>query len=451
MKTVARSLLSPLALATALNASLGVCLALPAYAVDLSTAYARALDYDSELAGAEAGRNVQIENTALSRSALMPVVAAGGSVSHTDSDPHRLPDDSYLNKGVQVSVTQPLLAMDALYTYRASKDNELKADQDLRLARQDLVSRTANAYFTVLRGLDDLETAKKAEAAFRRQWEQAKERFEVGQYAITEVHETKAIYDSGRVTRINAQGQLDVAVEALQRITGEFIDSIHPLDDKYGLENTDPGILADLEQQAAQSSPAIQAAVWQLESARKNLEAKKAGYYPTLDLDASIGYSDYEGPSFEDRQTDKVIGLNLNVPIYLGGSTQAGARQARFQVDQAEQGLLTVQRNVRLQLRSLYRAVQTNIEAIQAQRQQIVSTLSALEATQAGYTVGTRNIVEVLDAERKYYVALSSYANARYDYIINRLALRETIGVLDKADLDLLNASLTAPVRINSN
>lgn len=420
-------------------------------AMDLTIAYEKALGYDSELAAAEAGRNVQMENTALSRSALMPIVAAGGTVAHTDLNRDTLPNDSYRVQGLELSVTQPLLAMESLYAYRASMDNEKRAEEELRSAKLDLLLRTANAYFTVLRGLDDLETAKRAEAAFRRQWEQAKERFEVGQYAITEVHETKATYDSGRVTRINVQGELDIALEQLQRITGDFIEQIHPLDDKLGLTDTDLPDLGELEKLALQSSPILQASIWQLESARKNLESKNAGYYPTLDLNAGAGYSDFTGPSFEDTQTDTSIGLNLNIPIYLGGSTQAGSRQARYQVDQAEQTLLTVRRNERLQLRSLYRTVQTNIEAIQARLQETVSTESALQATQAGYSVGTRNIVEVLDAERKYYASLSAFANARYDYILNRLALKQTIGTLEKADLDTLNTSLTAPVKITGN
>ena len=134
------------------------------------------------------------------------------------------------------------------------------------------------------------KTAKKAEAAFRRQWEQAKERFEVGLIAITEVHETKAIYDSGKVTRINTQGQLDVALEALQRITGEFVDQIHPLNETISVEETEIDQLANLEQIALEKQPLIKGAVWQLEAARKKTtKSKQAGYYPTLDLGASAG------------------------------------------------------------------------------------------------------------------------------------------------------------------
>ncbi|MBK8970633.1 MAG: TolC family outer membrane protein [Hahellaceae bacterium] len=447
MKTFARFSPRPLLL-TAAIALAGA--STPGWAIDLSTAYQKALNYDSELAAAAAGRNAQAENTNLSRSALMPIVAAGASTEHTDMNPDRFPEDSYLTSGVQLSVTQPLLAMDSLYTYQASKDSEQKANEDYRSAQLDLLYRTANAYFTVLRGMDDLETAKKAEAAFRRQWEQAKERFEVGLIAITEVHETKAIYDSGKVTRINTQGQLDIALEALQRITGEFVDQIHPLNETLSVEETEIDQLTNLEQIALENSPLIKGAVWQLESARKNFKAKQAGYYPTLDLGASAGYSDYTGPyTQDDKQTDTKIGLTLNVPIYLGGSTQASTRQARYQVDQAEQGLLTAQRNVRLQLRSLYRSLQTNAEAIQARKQETISNESALQATRAGYDVGTRNIVEVLDAERKYYVSLSAYANARYDYILNRLTLRQTTGALQQGDLDRLNQMLTAPVRIS--
>lgn len=419
-------------------------------AIDLGTAYQKALQYDSELAAALATRDVETANTDLSRAALMPKVAAGGSLSHSDIDADRRGGDSYHVQGAQLSVTQPVLALDSLYAYRASQSSEARAEEDYRQAQLELVFRTADAYFTVLRTLDDLETARKAESAFRRQWEQAKERFEVGLIAITEVHETQAIYDSGKATRIAAQGQVDIAVEALQRITGEVIDRIHPLGSDLDEQAVQFPPLTELEQSAQANNPLIQAATLSVQTARQNLESKRAGYYPTVDLEASYGLSDYTGPSFEDNQSDASIALNLNVPIWLGGSTQASERQARAQLIQAEQALLTVQRNVRVQLRSLYSTLRTNRESIGARRQETISNESALQATRAGYDVGTRNIVEVLDAERKYYAALSAYANARYDFILNWLRLQQTTGLLGLPDIERLNRVLTAPVAIGS-
>lgn len=441
-KLPARSLLATLLAASLLGSH-------STFAMDLSSAYGKALEYDSELAAARAGRNAQGENAELARAGLMPKVALDGSARHLDVKADRSPDDSYVSNSLQLGVTQPLLAMESLYNYRSSQSAVMSADQQLIRAELDLVYRTAEAYFSVLRALDDLGTARKAEDAFRRQWEQAKERFDVGLIAITEVHETKATYDSGKATRISTQGQLDIALESLQRITGEFIQQIHPLSPDVTLSADNLPPLNELEVIALQNNPTVKVAQLSVKGAREALDSKQAAYYPTLDLDASYGYNDFDGPNPQTDETQTgVIGLSLNVPIYLGGSNIAGSRQARYQLDQAEQNLLTAQRDVRLNLRSLYRTLQTNSESIQARLQQTISNESALEATRAGYDVGTRNIVEVLDAERQYFLSLSEYANARYDFILNDLLLKQTLGQLGGTDIEALNQSLTAPIRI---
>jgi outer membrane protein len=128
----------------------------------------------------------------------------------------------------------------------------------------------------------------------------------------------------------------------------------------------------------------------------------------------------------------------------MGGGTQAGVRQQRSLVNVAEQSLRTVRRDVRVNTRSLFRTVNTNIESASALKQTIISRRSALDATRAGYEVGTRNIVEVLDAERNYYVALRDFANARYDYVINTLSLKQAAGTLSPQDLIELNRWLSA-------
>jgi outer membrane protein len=179
-----------------------------------------------------------------------------------------------------------------------------------------------------------------------------------------------------------------------------------------------------------------------LKASEADLKVAKAGHLPTLDLVASYGENDLSGANNFQRQqtgTQGVIGLELNVPLYMGGGTQAGVRQQRSLVTVAEQDLNTVRRDVRVNARSLFLTVNNNIESASALEQTIVSRRSALDATRAGYEVGTRNIVEVLDAERAYYVALRDYANARYDYVINTLQLKQSAGTLSPQDLIELN------------
>ncbi|AZZ94421.1 hypothetical protein EUZ85_28400 [Hahella sp. KA22] len=426
-----------------------LCLSASTQAMDLATAYNKALQYDSELAAALAGRNAEAESVIQTRAGLMPSVGAGASVAHHDVDTRLTPDDSYVSQGGEVTLTQPLLKLDTYYSYQASKYSRNRADEDLRSAEQDLLFRTADAYFGVLRAWDNLTTAKRAEEAFQRQWEQAKERFEVGLIAITEVHESKATYDSGKVSRINAQGQLDVALESLQRITGDYTDTVQVLSENLPVVQVSPDSAVKWEETAFANNPQVLAASWSVQSAQSSVSAQKAGHYPTLDAKASYGFSESDGRGAADeRSNDLSVSLNLSVPIYTGGATQSGVRQASYRLEQAEQSLNTAQRNIRLQLRSLYRTLQTNIESIQARKQEIISSESALQATRAGYDVGTRNIVEVLDSERRYYASLSNYANARYDFVLNTLSFKQTAGVLSVNDINELNKWLAEPVNV---
>ena len=186
----------------------------------------------------------------------------------------------------------------------------------------------------------------------------------------------------------------------------------------------------------------------------KNLKVAKAGHYPTVDLQASYGKSIIEGmdgdggggPAIrrDGTTTQGVIGLKFNVPLYMGGGIQAGVRQQRSLVTVSEETLNTVRRDVRVDTRSRFLTINNNIETASALDRTIVSRRSALDATRAGYDVGTRNIVEVLDAERAYYVALRDYANARYDYVMNSLQLKQSAGTLSPQDLIELNNWLSA-------
>src|SRR5690554_7916035 len=182
----------------------------------------------------------------------------------------------------------------------------------------------------------------------------------------------------------------------------------------------------DWETTALEQNWAIQAAMSQLNASEANLKVAKSGHMPTLDLVASYGESELDGAKSNQQEgTQGVIGLQLNVPLYMGGGTGAGVRQQRSLVTVAEQDLNPTRRDVQVNPRRLFLTVNNDVEAASAREETIMSRRSGLDATRAGYDVGTRNIVEVLDAERAYYVALRDYANARYDYVINTLQLKQ--------------------------
>ena len=438
-----------------LSGLISLLAAQPAVSMDLVDTYRKALSYDSGIATAQATFEAQQAASDVSRSALLPEVVGFGEASYTDQDSSNANVD-YETLRYGVRLTQPLFRAQEWFRYDASQFQTEAARANYNLAQQQLILDVATAYFGVLRAADSLTVARSAEAAFQRQYEQAQERFDVGLIAITEVYEARATYDASKSQRIAAESDLAISREQLARLTGEYDEKLNNLRRNFPLgrpEPMDPAAWANL---ALEQSWQIQTAIYDLNSTEANLKTAKSGHLPTLDLNASYGTTDIDGldqgalsagNQRDGETTEAQIGITLNVPLYLGGGTQAGVRQQRSLKTAAEQSLETVRRDVRVNTRSLFRTVNTNIESALALEQTIVSRRSALDATRAGYEVGTRNVVEVLDAERNYYVALRDFANARYDYIVNSLQLKQSAGALNPRDLADLNnwLSATAP------
>jgi outer membrane protein len=435
-----------------LSALLAMAAAQPGFATGLMEAYEKALSYDSDIASARATVDSQRALTDVRRSRLLPVLDLVGSASYTDTDSPPT-NDSFNTLRYGVELTQPLFRADVWFDYEASQFDSKSAFADYNLAQQELILDVATEYFDVLRAKDALTTARATELAIKRQYEQTQERYDVGLIAITEVLEARASFDDSTSRRIAAENDLDIARERLARLTGEYAEDLNNLRQDFPLTRPQPENPDAWEQTAIDQNWQIQSSVFQVDASKLTLKSAKADHYPTVDLSASyteadVSGLDSRGLSAAERPggvtTDGVIQLSVRVPLYAGGGIQAGVRQQRSLVEVAEESLKTVRRDVRVNTRSLFRTVNTNIESASALEQTIVSRRSALDATRAGYDVGTRNIVEVLDAERNYYIALRDFANARYDYVINTLSLKQAAGTLSPQDLVDINRWLSA-------
>ena len=433
-----------------LSGLVGLLAAQPALSLDLVETYEKALSYDSGIASARASFEAQQAASDVSRSKLLPQLGASADANYTDTNsPFQNVDFTTVGFGLQL--TQPVFRADAWFSYDASQFQTDSARAQYNLAQQQLILDVASAYFDVLRAQDTVTTLHATEIAIQRQYDQAQERFDVGLIAITEVYEARATFDDSRSQRIAAENNLNIAREQLARLTGEYTEELENLRQNFPLNPPNP-MSPDLwEKTALEQNWSIQAAMFDLKASEKNLKVAKAGHYPTVDLQASYGKSKVDGSggseSFYSRDgttTQGVIGLKLSVPLYAGGGIQAGVRQQRSLLTVAEESLNTVRRDVRVDTRSRFLTINNNIETAAALNQTIISRRSALDATRAGYDVGTRNIVEVLDAERAYYVALRDFANARYDYVVNSLRLKQSAGTLSPQDLVELNNWLSA-------
>jgi len=433
-----------------LSGLVGLLAAQPVLSLDLVETYEKALSYDSGIAAAQARFESQQAASDISRSKLLPQIGASAEANYTDID-GPLQVLNYTTVGFGLQLTQPVFRADAWFSYDASQFQTDSARAQYNLAQQQLILDVASAYFDVLRAQDTVTTLHATEVAIQRQYDQAQERFDVGLIAITEVYEARATFDDSRSQRIAAENNLNIAREQLARLTGEYTEELENLRQNFPLNPPNP-MSPDLwEKTALEQNWSIQAAMFDLKASEKNLKVAKAGHYPTVDLQASYGKSKVgniggETSIFqrEGTTTQGVIGLELSLPLYAGGGIQAGVRQQRSLVVVAEESLNTVRRDVRVDTRSRFLTINNNIETTSALDRTIVSRRSALDATRAGYDVGTRNIVEVLDAERAYYVALRDYANSRYDYVLNSLLLKQSAGTLSPRDLIELNNWLSA-------
>ena len=140
------------------------------------------------------------------------------------------------------------------------------------------------------------------------------------------------------------------------------------------------------------------------------------------------------------------IGLSFSLPLYQGGMVNSQVKQAQYNFVGASEQLESAHRSVVQTVRSSFNNINASISSINAYKQAVVSAQSSLDAMEAGYSVGTRTIVDVLDATTTLYNAKQQLANARYTYLINQLNVKSALGTLNEQDLVALNNTLGKPV-----
>ena len=365
-----------------------------------------------------------------------------------------IPERELTRRSWGVGLSQPLLNVPRWFNYLGAKASARRADWELRSTAQQLVIRVATAYLKVLRGQAALESAVAAEEAVGRQLEQVQQRFDVGLVAITDVLDAKAEFDNAVVSRIQAEGDHAIFFEGLRTLTGAPFDAIDRLDAGLPIVDPEPVDEEAWVAVAQENSYAIHAAREALHAAQRDVDARLAGHLPTISADVSYGASSgsqalggFVVPS--QSSEDVSYSLSISAPIFSGFGTRASVRQARFGAVRARQRLIEQELDVAERTRNLYRTVVTDVVRVKARAEAIKSAEAALEATQTGYEVGTRNIVEVLRAQRRLFESQSQYANSRYEYVLNMLRLKEAAGALDESDIAQLNSFMDSanPVR----
>lgn len=418
------------------------------WATNLSDAYLDAQGHDPVLGGAEAGLEATREIVPQSRSALLPSIVASGSTAWSERTLLNLAGEPVLSSNShswQAQLRQPVFDLEAWFNYRSAKSRLKGVEWDFAATEQNLIVRIVVAYLNVLRAEDLLESTEHAEEAVKTQLEQVQQRFDVGLVAITDVLEARAAYDSSIVGRVQAAGDHDIFFETLRTLTGQPYDSIDRVSESLPIVNPSPGNEEEWVNTALATNLSIRAAAAQLESAQSTLRARRSGHLPTIDATVSRSHSVSGAVNFGSfvsggSKTDAdVYALSITLPIYQGGLTSSRAKEARALAEQSRYQLIDRQLTVSRDTRNLFRAVATDVVRVRARLKAIASSASALDATETGYEVGTRNIVDVLQAQQRLYASQFDYADSRYNYIIDLMLLKQTAGTLVDEDLGDLN------------
>ncbi|WP_447595576.1 TolC family outer membrane protein [Stenotrophomonas rhizophila] len=437
-------------LAIALAAAL---LPMTASAADLLQVYEMARNGDPQLSAAESTRLYDKEGAVQARAALLPQLNGEAALNRSRSDDRGFNTGTSTTKRRTYTIngSQTLFNFTQFANLRSQRELSQAADFTLDSANDSLIVRTSAAYFNVLVAIESLTAAQTNEAAAKKQFDFADKRLEVGLAPITDVHEARAQYDQARANTIVAQNTLADSYQALTELTGQPVADLRALPADFRPEL--PAKYAQIDQlvgEAVAQNPALKAQELKVSAAESGVSAARGGHYPTLSLGGSWGKSATWGDSnvgsggaFNPDLRTNSVGLTLSVPIFSGGATQSGVRQALAQRDIAQDGYEQQKRALDRNTRNAYQTLVAGISEVEARRLAVVSAQSAYDASQVGLEVGTRTVLDVIQNQRILFSAQLDYANARYTFLQNRLQLGQAVGTLDIAELQDINRLLT--------
>lgn len=435
-------------LATAIISILSI-LSFSSIAEDLLSVYNSALENDPQFRAAQAEYKALLETKTQRVAALFPTLTA--SAHYTEHDDETITTVTtpyeYETSGYNLKLTQPIYRHENFVGLSQADAIVARAQASFEYARQDLILRVATRYFAVLSAEDDLEFAKAERKSIKEQLIQTQQRFNVGLIAITDVHEAQARYDQAVARAIVAENTLAISHETLREISAQDYSAFEPrtalafLSIKHPLVKPEPDDVSQWIKTANIQNTLLIASKKSVDVAQADLSLQNAGHYPTLDLTANHTFTSYgEGNNIGERDQDSnSVSLQLNIPLFQGGIVNSRSRAAAHRLTQAREKLEQQKRATERQTRNAYLSVIANISEVKALKQVLASSLVALEATQAGFEVGTRTAVDVLDSQRGLYGARRDYARVRYNYVLETLKLKLAAGTLSKNDLEQLN------------
>lgn len=422
-----------------------------ASATDLLQTYRLALVNDQTFRSVRYSLESTRQKIPQARASLLPTINVVGSKSTTKADTaftNVPPVDRRVHSwSWTLQLTQPLVRLENLYAYQQSQYIVDQAEAQYEEAVQDLLLRVTQAYFGVSVSQEVIEASTAEIRSLEEQLEQVTRGFKAGTHSVIDVDETKSRLGLARSRLVEAQNDLEDKNAELEKMTGARMENLAVLQTSIQLPAPLPRDRHIWMEQARSRNPEVRAQQAAMDAAKSGIKRARAGYAPTLDLIASRG-SNYSSNSlttpneFDTRANSSQIGLQLNIPIFSGGETNAKVTEAIALKNKAESDLEEARRQAALEAQQAFAGVVNGLAKIEALNYAKESGQSSVKGNRLAFKLGVRINLDVLDAEQQLYAARRDLAVARYQTLLHGMKLKAAVAALGEEDLLAINAML---------
>ncbi len=415
------------------------------YAESLLDVYKLAQDHDPSLRSAAATYEAQKEEVTITKGNLFPEITFNGNLGYSNSDSPTF-DGSRTSNALSLNMNYPIYSPALGYAVDAVEINFDSAAIDYENAKENLALQSLTEYFDLLIAQATLKNTEAQVRSNASQLDRVKKQFDVGLVSITDMQDAQAAYDAVKVRSLSAYSDVLKAQQALYQRTGKKITQIPELSSDYKIELEKDFTVNQLVPKAKKNNTDIRTLNLAVQAAETNIQIQESnGRSPTVILTGSLSHSNLDASPSGDSDgdtTDASIGIGVSIPLYKGGAINAAVRQSIASTEAVKESREAALQTLELNIRSLYLDLETSVAQVEAQAQLIRSRKSALEATQAGYDAGIRNLVELLTAQSNLYDAQNTYEQLRYGFVVQKLNLLELTGELTEKEIQELDSWL---------
>jgi outer membrane protein len=418
---------------------------------DLLSIYKEALEKDPEFNSKKADLAISKEFLNQSRSGLLPQVRVTGGTNWNEYYQDRELQNDYNTFSYGLNVSQPLFRLDKWFSNKQAKENVEAAEAQFAYQQQNLIIRVTGAYFKVLSAKANLEAKIATEKALQNQYDAVSERFNTGSVSRIDLADAKAALNRAESDRVQAEGNVDISFEELNSIVGRQVKLITPLDTTLDFKAPRTDINNEVSKSLSGNYLIIEAKN-RLEAADANTKSKTSNYLPKIDLSANANRRTSKQYTFDgvDSSVDlpftiptetenRIYSIQFSMPLFTSGLNNSQRRQALLQEVKSEEQLILIERSIVQQVRSLHTALRTSELNISSLKSAVESSKDALEATRVGYELNSRNLIDLLQAERNYSESINNLSQASYAFIVTSLQYKQAIGNLVPGDVVELN------------